>query len=67
MILGVLNEHPDNRVALVPQVAKKIKDLGIEIVIEKEPASAPDLSTATIPSLLLSLPETRFSQKLISL
>ena len=36
MILGVLNEHPDNRVALVPQVAKKIKDLGIEIVIEKD-------------------------------
>lgn len=35
MILGVLNEQPDNRVALVPQVAKKIKDLGIEIVIEK--------------------------------
>ena len=36
MVTGVLNEHPDNRVALVPQVAKKIKDLGIEIVIEKD-------------------------------
>ena len=34
MILGVLNEQPDHRVAVVPQVARKIKELGIEVKIE---------------------------------
>lgn len=45
MILGILNEVPDNRVALVPQVAKKVKDLGIDIKIESgagERAGFPD-------------------------
>jgi proton-translocating NAD(P)+ transhydrogenase subunit alpha len=34
MILGVLKETQDKRVALVPQVARKVKDLGIELKIE---------------------------------
>ena len=34
MILGVLKEAQDRRVALVPQVAKKVKELGIEIKVE---------------------------------
>ncbi len=35
MKLGVLKEQNDNRVALVPQTLPKMKDLGIEILIEK--------------------------------
>ena len=38
MILGILKEDHDPRVALVPPVAKKIKDLGIEICIEHNAA-----------------------------
>ncbi|MDX1476354.1 MAG: Re/Si-specific NAD(P)(+) transhydrogenase subunit alpha [Saprospiraceae bacterium] len=34
MILGVLKETDDRRVAVVPQVAKKLKDLGLELMIE---------------------------------
>jgi NAD(P) transhydrogenase subunit alpha len=34
MILGVLKETQDKRVAIVPQVARKVKDLGIEVKIE---------------------------------
>lgn len=34
MTLGVLKEADDRRVALVPQVAKKLKELGLEIILE---------------------------------
>ena len=34
MILGVLKETQDKRVAIVPRVARKVKDLGIELKIE---------------------------------
>ena len=34
MILGILKEATDERVAMVPQVAKKLKALGVAIVVE---------------------------------
>ena len=40
MILGVLREEHDPRVALVPSVATKVKELGIEILIEQGAADA---------------------------
>ena len=54
MILGVLNEQPDSRVAVVPQVARKVKELGIEVKIEAGAGAAagfPDADYTEVASI----------------
>jgi NAD(P) transhydrogenase subunit alpha len=40
MILGILKEKSDKRVSLVPRIAKKFQDLGVEVMIESGAGTA---------------------------